>query len=124
MLTTKPNPSRELSITVIDSDAGARVSLSGRLSIDTSPEVRDRLLGILGQKLISTVTIDLTELNYLDCSGVATLLESLKIARSRNTMLLFTGLPDRPRYLLQAAGIIYLFQTGAYSDDSAALEAS
>ena len=124
MQTTRRNPSRELSIKVLDSDAGARVSLSGRLSIDTSPEVSDRLLAILGQKLISSVTIDMAELNYMDCSGVATLLESLKIARSRSIMLLFTGLPDRPRYLLEAAGILYLFQTGAYSDDSAVLGAS
>jgi len=78
MPTTKPNPSSDLSIKVIDSDADARVFLSGRLSIDTSPEVRDRLLGILGQKLISAVTIDMAELSYMDCSGLATLVESLK----------------------------------------------
>src|SRR5215469_9228995 len=94
MPTTKPNPSpnRELDIKVINTESGARVSLSGRLSIDTSPEVRDRLLGILGQKLISSVTIDMAELSYMDCSGLATLVESLKIARSRNATLLFAGL--------------------------------
>jgi anti-sigma B factor antagonist len=109
MPTTKPSPDPELNMTVISNDSGARVSLSGRLSIDTSPEVRDRLLGILGQKLISTITLDMSELSYMDCSGVATLLESLKIARSCNTTLLFTGLSDRPRYLLEVAGIFYLF---------------
>jgi anti-sigma B factor antagonist len=124
MPSPKPNPSRELSIRVTHSDAGARVSLSGRLSIDTSPELRDRLLAILGQKLQSAVMIEMAELSYIDCSGVATLLESLKIARSSNTMLLFSGLRDRPRYLLEVAGLIYLFQTGSSSGHSSVLEAS
>jgi len=124
MPTTKPNPSRELDIRVMDSGAGARVSLSGRLSIDTSPEVRDRLVGILGQKLISSVTIDMAELSYMDCSGVATLVESLKIARSHNTTMVFTGLRDRPRYLLEVAGLIYLFQTAGPRADSSVSKAS
>ena len=124
MLTTKPSPSRELSIRVIDSDADARVSLSGRLSIDTSPAVRDRLLAILGQKLISTVTIDMAELSYMDCSGLATLVESLKIARSRKATLLFTGLRDGPRYFLEATGLFYLFQTAGRRNDSSVSKAS
>ena len=107
MLTTKPSTNRDLTISVIDSGAGPRVFLSGRLSIDTSPEVRERLLVLLGQKLQSAVVIDLAELSYMDCSGVATLVESLKIAREHNTALLFTGLRDRPRYLLEATGLLY-----------------
>lgn len=124
MSTAKPNPNCELSITVTDSDADARVSLSGRLSIDTSPAVGDRLLAILGQKLISTVTIDMAELSYMDCSGLATLVESLKIARSRNATLLFTGLRDGPRYFLEATGLLYLFQTARRRADSSVSKAS
>jgi anti-sigma B factor antagonist len=124
MTTTKPNINRDLDIRVTESDADARVSLSGRLSIDTSPEVRDRLLGILGQKLISAVTIDMAELNYMDCSGLATLVESLKIARDCNTTLLFTGLSDGPRYFLEVTGLLYLFQTGGRDDDSSLSKAS
>ena len=124
MPSNKPNPNCELSIKVTDSDADARVSLSGRLSIDTSLAVRDRLLAILGQKLISTVTIDMAELSYMDCSGLATLVESLKIARSRNATLLFTGLRDGPRYFLEATGLFYLFQTARRRADSSVSKAS
>jgi len=118
MLTREPNTNPDLNISVIDSGIAARVALSGRLSIDTSPEVRDRLLAILGQKLISAVTIDMAELSYMDCSGLATLVESLKIARERNTTLLFTGLSDGPRYFLEVTGLLYLFQTGGRDGDS------
>jgi anti-sigma B factor antagonist len=123
MLTTKPKTNGDLNIRVSESDAGARVSLSGRLSIDTSPEVRDRLLAILGQKVQSSVMIDMAELTYMDCSGIATLVESLKIARSRNATLLFMGLSDGPRYLLEATGLFYLFQTDGLTGDSSVSEA-
>jgi anti-sigma B factor antagonist len=114
---SQTNSNHDLNISVIDSGDDARIALRGRLSIDTSPEVRDRLLAILGRKLISAVTIDMAELSYMDCSGVATLVESLKIARSHNTAMLFTGLRDRPRYFLEATGLLYLFQTGARDGD-------
>jgi anti-sigma B factor antagonist len=118
------NTNRDLNISVVDSDDGARVALRGRLSIDTSPEVRDRLLAILGRRLISAVTIDMAELSYMDCSGVATLVESLKIARSHNTTVLFTGLHDRPRYFLEATGLLYFFQTDGRDGDSSLSKAS
>jgi anti-anti-sigma factor len=124
MLTTKPKTNRGLGICVTDSGAGARVSLSGRLSIGTSPEVRDRLLAVLGQKLHSAVTIDMAELTYMDCAGIATLVESLKIAREHNSTLLFTGLRDRTRYLLEVTGLLYLFQTHGRSGNSSVANAS
>jgi anti-sigma B factor antagonist len=124
MLTTKPNINRDLNIYVTETDAGARVSLRGRLSIDTSPEVRDRLLAILGQKFQSSVMIDMAELSYMDCAGIATLVESLKIAREHNTTVFFTGLGDRPRYLLEVTGLLYFFQAGGRSADSAVRKAS
>jgi anti-sigma B factor antagonist len=121
---SKPKTKRDLNISVMDNDTGARVALSGRLSIDTSPDVRDRLLGILGQKLISAVTIDMADLSYMDCSGLATLVESLKIARERNTTMLFTGLSDGPRYFLEATGLLYLFQTDEGTAEWSLSEAS
>jgi len=120
MLTTQSTTSRDLSISVLESDHGARVSLSGRLSIDSSPEVHDRLLAILGRKAPPALTIDLAGLTYMDCSGVATLAESMKVAHARNTSVQFWGLQDRPRYLLEATGLLYLFQTNSRTNGSSA----
>jgi anti-sigma B factor antagonist len=117
VLTTKSNLSA-LSISVSNSEGETRVSLYGRLSFDNSPEVRDRLLAILGRRNLPALTIDLAELTYMDCSGVATLVESLKIARTRNTLLLFTGLRDRPRYFLEVTSLLYHFQTSGRTDGS------
>jgi anti-anti-sigma factor len=100
-----------LGIRVINSEGDARVYLRGRLSIDSSPDLRDQLLEILGRQSLPALTIDLVDLTYMDCSGIAALVEALKIARARKTELLFRGLHDRPRYLLEATGLLYLFQT-------------
>lgn len=124
VLTTEPAATPGLGINVFHSEGDARVCLRGRLSIDSAPELRDRLLKTLARRTLPTLTIDLAELTYMDCSGIATLVESLKIARARKTTLLFSGLRDRPRYLLEVTGLLYLFQTGTRTDGSSVAKAS
>ena len=85
--------------------------LDGRLTIDSSPGLRDRLLVILNGQTSERVTLDLSDVPYMDLSGVATLLEALKIARARKTELALTGLRDRPRYLLEVTGLLSLFKS-------------
>lgn len=114
----------DLSISVSDNEEDARVCLRGRLSIDSSPDLRDRLLQILKRRSLPALTIDLAGLTYMDCSGIATLVESLKIARTRNTEFLLKGLHDRPRYLLEATGLMYLFETKGRTHGSSVSKAS
>ncbi len=73
-----------LRISVTRSEGGALVSLDGRLTIDSSPALREQLL---------------------------TILQALKTARVRKTGLELTGLHDRPRYLLEVTGLLSLFET-------------
>jgi anti-anti-sigma factor len=63
-----------------------------------------------GERL-EKLTLDLSDVPYMDLSGVATLLEALKIARARKTELELTGLHDRPRYLLEVTGLLSVFET-------------
>ena len=46
----------------------------------------------------------------MDTSGLAVLVEALKAARSRGKTLRLTGLHDRPRYVLEAIGVLKLFE--------------
>ena len=107
----EPTASRELKIRVSEGEGGVLVFLSGRVSINSSPELRDRLVKILGREPLSTLTIDLTEVSFIDLSGIATLLEALKISRGRRTLLQLRGLHSRPHYLLEATGLLGLFET-------------
>ena len=120
MPTVESTTSRELSISVFDCEGGALIRLNGRISIGSSPGLRNRLLQILDRESLSTLTIDLTAVTYIDLSGVATLVEALKISRRRKSLLQLRGLRDRPRYLLEVTGLISLFETNGRVNDSSA----
>ncbi len=64
-----------------------------------------------GQRCETEKRLDLSDVPYIDCSGIATLLEALKIARACKTNLRLTGLHDRPLYLLEVTGLLSLFET-------------
>jgi anti-sigma B factor antagonist len=99
-----------ISITRIE-EGGVLVSLGGRLTIDSSPELRNQLLAVLYGETLENLIIDLSDVPYMDLSGVATLLETLRLARSRKIGLQLRGLHDRPSYLLEVTGLLSLFET-------------
>jgi anti-anti-sigma factor len=66
---------------------------------------------VLYGETLENLTIDLSGVPYMDLSGVATLLETLRLARGRNTSLELKELQDRPRYLLEVTGLLSLFET-------------
>ena len=95
-----------------DTDNGAVAFLHGRIDIDSSPAVRDQLIAILNAPHPRTVSIDLSGVNHIDSSGVAILIEALKIARHCKTELRLQGLHDRLYRLFEATGILSLFNEG------------
>jgi anti-sigma B factor antagonist len=107
-----------LAIIVTRSKGDVRFCLEGRLTIDSSPALRERLLEILSGKEVQNLTVDLSDVPYMDLSGVATLLEALKVARLCKTSLKLSGLRDRPRYLLEVTGLQSLFETSGHIDAS------
>ena len=110
MRTIESTSNRDLTISVTESEGGAVVSVTGRVSVDSSPALRNQLLAICRQGL-STLTIDLAAATYIDCAGIATLVEALKIAHSHKTRLQLRGLRDGPRHLLEVTGLLGLFET-------------
>ena len=100
-------------INVVVGESGALVYLHGRIDIDFSPVLRNRLLVLLQAPCPKTVCIDLSAVTHIDSSGVATLIEMLKIARGHNTELRLQGLHDRLLGLFESTGILSLFNGNA-----------
>jgi anti-sigma B factor antagonist len=100
-----------LKISVTRGDEEAQLCLNGRITIDSSPALREKLRELLSGEPLENLTVDLSDVPYMDLSGIATLLEALKIARSRKTGLQLAGLHDRPRYLFEVTGLLSLFET-------------
>ena len=99
-----------LTISVDHGEEGALVRLNGRLSIDTSPAFRDCLLALLQREPPDAVILDLTEAHYIDLSGIATLIEALKIAASRKTTLHLNGMHGPFLRLLEVTGLMPMFE--------------
>ena len=111
MTATESTTTQDLSIQVTHSDGEAVICLSGRVTIDSSPGLRKELLALLSRRSLPTLIADLSELSYIDCSGIATLVEALRIARQSDTKLQLRGLRDGPRHLLEVTGLLHLFDT-------------
>ena len=99
-----------LEITLQHDESGAIVRLRGRFNIDSSPAVRERLLILLRVQSPESVIVDLTDVTYIDSSGIATLIEGLKLARMRRTTLCVQGLQGRLLHLFQVTGMSALFE--------------
>ncbi len=108
-----------LRTSVTGSEECALLSLDGRLTIDSSPRLRERVLAMLSGAGLAKLTLDLSNVPHIDCAGIATLLEALKVARSRKIRLQLTGLHDRPRYLLEVTGLVSLFETSGFDNSRA-----
>jgi anti-sigma B factor antagonist len=105
-----------LDITVDDGEERVFVRLHGRLGIDSSPTLRDRLLAILQGQPPKTIIVDLAEVSYMDASGIATLLEALKVARNRQATLCLKGLQGRMVRLFEVTGLLSVFETAGCKD--------
>ena len=113
-----------LEITVDHGEEGFLVSLHGRLNIDSSPALRDQLLALLRGQAREAVTVDLSDISYIDTSGIATLLEGLKIARNRLTRFCLRGLQGRVAHLFEVTGVSALFETNGCRSLSAGSKVS
>jgi anti-sigma B factor antagonist len=113
-----------LEITLDDSKEQNVLHLKGHLGLDSSPALRDQLLGMLQGQPPRAVMVDLAELSYIDASGVATLLEALKVARHHKSTLCLKGLQGRLLHLFEVTGVLPLFDTDQCRNASSELKVS
>jgi anti-sigma B factor antagonist len=118
MTAAEPTTTQDLSIQVTDREHAALVCLGGRVTVDSSPRLREQLLALLSRRSPPTLIIDLSDLAYIDCSGIATLIEALRIAHQRNSELQLRGLHDGPRHLLEVTGLLRLFDSNGPKDST------
>jgi anti-sigma B factor antagonist len=87
------------------------VRLSGRLDVDSSPHLRDRLRTLLSERALpQTIIVDLAGVPYIETSGVATLIEALRIARHYQTNFRLQGLSGAVLRLFEVTGVLALFE--------------
>ena len=104
--------SGNLEITVDHHGKEAVVQVSGRINVDSSPDLRDHLRAVLSEEpSLRTVVVDLSGVAYIETSGVATLIEALRVARHRETNFRLQGLSGAVLRLFEVIGVLALFES-------------
>ena len=108
-----------LQIIVHSDKQGAVMYLQGRVSIETSPDFRHHLLAMLRKPSPpEALAIDLAGVFYMDTSGIATLIQALKVARIAGTTMHLQGLQGRILHLFEATGVGSLFDDARAADNA------
>ncbi|HXM10373.1 MAG TPA: STAS domain-containing protein [Terriglobales bacterium] len=102
----------DLRISVDQAGKDTVVRLTGRIDVDSSPDLRDRLRTLLSEKALpQTIIVDLVGVSYLETSAVATLIEALRIARHHHINFRLQGLSGATLRLFEVTGVLALFQS-------------
>ena len=91
------------------------VSLQGRITIGNANEMRRKLADALLPRL-PNLTVDLSGVTFMDTSGLATLMEAMRVARRQGTRLVLGGIQDQPRYLLEITDLDHVFEIEKAAD--------
>jgi anti-sigma B factor antagonist len=93
----------------------------GDIDLYNSPEVRKVLLEALRDKRAPRVIVNLKDVRYIDSSGVASLVEGLKISRNMNSRFMLYGLSPAAREVLELSRLIKVFEV--FDNEEQALQA-
>ena len=84
--------------------------VSGDIDLATSPQLRKALLHELRETRTPRVVLNLKAVRYMDSSGVASLVEGLKVSRGSGARLILYGLNPSVREVLQLSKLVKIFE--------------
>ena len=93
--------------------------LSGDIDFANSPRVRDSVLREIRESLTPRVLVNLSQVRYIDSSGVASLVEGLKASRDLGLRFILFGLSTSAREVLQLSRLMKVFEI--YDNEEQAL---
>lgn len=85
------------------------VAVKGEVDLYSSPKMRDALLAGASRKSPQLIA-DLSGVSYMDSSGIATLVEALKLTRKHSGRMVVAGLSDRVREVFELARLDSVFE--------------
>jgi len=87
------------------------------IDMSRAPTMRDAIKSALAAKP-SRLVIDLSVVNYVDSSGIATLVEALKWTREEKVGLALAGLSPRVKTLMEITKLSPMFTTRATVEEA------
>ena len=108
MSTLPPLPVRELNLQTYAWEDATVVRCTGRLTMETSAQLKTEVKSLLPQK--RRVILDLTDLGYMDSSGLGALVGLYISAKSAQCELDLHNLSPRIRELLSLSNVLSVFE--------------
>jgi anti-sigma B factor antagonist len=102
-------------------DKATILDISGNIDLAHSTEVRRAVLMEFKENRTPRVILNLRDVNYIDSSGVASLVEGLKASRDVGSRLILFGLSPIAHEVLQLSRLLKIFEI--YDTEDKALEA-
>jgi anti-sigma B factor antagonist len=99
----------------------AILDISGDIDLAHSSEVRRAVLLEFREKRTPKLILNLSEVNYIDSSGVASLVEGLKASRDVGSRMILFGLSPIAYEVLQLSKLLKIFEI--YDSEEKALQA-
>ena len=94
--------------------------ISGDIDFASSPEVRQAVLREIRESRASRIMMNLSEVRYIDSSGVASLVEGLKASRDLGSRFILLGLTTSAREVLQLSRLLKVFEIFASEEEALA----
>ena len=98
------------------------LDLTGDITLFNSPEIRKALIDQLREQRVSHLIVNMLDVPYVDSSGVASLVEGLKISRDLKSRFALYGLSKSARTVLELTHLLRIFEV--HQTEQEALDAT
>lgn len=98
-----------LEIKVDQQDQRITVYLAGEIDVYTAPDLREQLFSFV-QKEQHTVVLDLAQVEFMDSSGLGTIIGALKTAKQHDSKLIIENANQRLQRLFSITGLSSLVE--------------
>jgi anti-sigma B factor antagonist len=86
------------------------LDLTGDITLFNSPEIRKALIDQLREQRVPHLIVNMLDVPYVDSSGVASLVEGLKISRDLKSRFALYGLSRSARTVLELTHLLRIFE--------------
>ncbi|MHC1744378.1 MAG: STAS domain-containing protein [Syntrophobacteraceae bacterium] len=93
------------------------IRTEGDVDLSTSPRLRDAVLSVFEQET-GHVVVDLSAVPYMDSSGIATLVEALRLSRQSNARLTLAAMRPAVESVFELAYLKQVFEVAVSVEEA------
>jgi len=98
-----------LHIEIEHTEKAATITIKGDVTIQTSPELRNELQPLFA-KDVEMIRVVLSDVKFMDSSGIATLVEGLQWSKTSGGRFVLSGLSETVRDVFELAKLDTIFE--------------